>query len=156
MGKELLRSTKGQHLKTLQRALDDIVWHLSVRTYIVATTGMLKLTLALGFCLDHRDNLVTGLHHFVLRQHISDTRKVLKDRTNQHQVIVGGGDAPSLADAATLTSPDGLYLLATLDIARGPHTQLRVVLFTLIGTYHSTTLEMKELNTEIIEREMEI
>ena len=46
----------------LQRALDNTAWRLSFRALIVATPGMLKLTLALGFLVDHRGDLDTGRH----------------------------------------------------------------------------------------------
>ena len=55
-----------------------------------------------------------------------------------------------------MTAPEGVYLPDTLDMARGSHTWLRVVLTTLSGKNHPTTLAMKELNTEIMERETEL
>ena len=54
---------------------------------------------------------------------------------------------------ATLAAPDGVSLPATMAIAQGSHTRLRVVLDTLFGTNHPTALEMKEVNVEIMERE---
>ena len=119
---------------------------------IIATPGFLKLTLALGFCLDHHDNLVTGLHQFRLCQHTSTARKALKACSYQHQFITGGGVVPSLSDVATLTAPDGFSLPTTLAMIQGAHTYLRVVMVTLFGPYHPTTLPIRNVNIEIMER----
>ena len=120
MRKELARYPKRQHLKTLQRALVYTAWRLSARMSIFATPGLLKLTLVLGFHLDHRDNLCIGLRHFGIGQHTSATWNVLKARLDQHQVIAGGGATPSLAHADMLTTPDSVSLTDTLTMARGP------------------------------------
>ena len=47
--KDLVESPKCQHLVTLQMALDDTACCLSICASIVATLGLLELTLALGF-----------------------------------------------------------------------------------------------------------
>ena len=62
MWKKLVRALKLQHLTTLHRAYDNIVWRLSVHAPIVATPGLLKLTLALGLRIYHHDNLISVLH----------------------------------------------------------------------------------------------
>ena len=67
-----------KHLTTLQRALNNTSWNLSVCAPIVTTAGLPKLTLALGFHLEYRDNLGTGLHQFNLGEHISVSWKILK------------------------------------------------------------------------------
>ena len=46
-------------------------------------------------------------------------RKVLKDRADQHLVIVGGGVAPYLSNTAMMTAPDGVSLPSNLAIVRG-------------------------------------
>ena len=61
MWKELVRSPKRQHLTMLHRALDDTARRLIIRAPIVATPGLLKLTLYLGFSIYHHNNLGTGL-----------------------------------------------------------------------------------------------
>ena len=111
---------KHQHLTTLQMHLDDTACCLRVHTPIIATPGILKITLDLGFYLDNHNDLGTGLHQFGLGQHTSATRKVLKDRSDQNQVFADGGAAPYLDDAATLTAPDGVSLPATMAMAWGP------------------------------------
>ena len=77
MRKELARAPKRQHLTTLQRALNDTPRRLSARAPIVATPGLIKLTLDLGFRIDHRYNIGTGLHQFGLNQHTYASQKVL-------------------------------------------------------------------------------
>ena len=106
-------------MTTLQRSLDDTARRLSVHAPIVAMPGLHKLTLALGFWLDHRYNLGTSLHQFKIVQHTSAARKMLKDRANQHKVVAGSGAAPFLSGAATLTAKDRVSLLATLSMAWG-------------------------------------
>ena len=69
-------------------------------------------------------------------------QKVLKARTDQHQLIMGGGATPSLTDAATLTAPYGVSLTNTLAMTWGSHSRLRVVLFTLLGKDHPAALAM--------------
>ena len=127
--------------------LNNAAWCLSIRAPIVATPGLIKFTLNLGFRLNHRDNLGTVLHQFVIGQQTSSARKFLKACSNQHQVITGGVAAPYLADEDTLIDPDGVSLPATLAMARGSHTRLRVVLVTLFRPYHPTVLAMKDVNT---------
>ena len=147
MWKELARAPKRQHLAILQRPLDDTARRLSVRVPIVATPGIFKLTLDLGFYLYHCDNFGTGLHQFELVQYVSAARKVLKACSDQHQVIAGAAAAPYLADATTLTSPDSVSLPATLAMSQGSHARMRVVLVALFGKDHPTVLAMKEVNT---------
>ena len=65
MWKELVGAPKRQHLTTLQRAVNNTARRLSVRSTIVAMPGLLKITLALGFCLEHHNDLDLGLHQFV-------------------------------------------------------------------------------------------
>ena len=155
--KELTGALNCQYLTTLQRSLEDTAWRLSVRAPIITTSGLLKLALALGFLLEHRDDLGLGLHQFVLGQNTSATQKVLKARSDQYQIIAGGAAAPSIAGTATLTAPDSVSLPATLAIALGGgHTQMRVVLVTLFWKDYSTTLAMKEANVEIMEKETKL
>ena len=152
MWKELVGYPKRQHLTTHQRALDDTARRLGVWAPIVATPVLPKLTLSLGFRLEHRNDLVTSRHKFGIGQHTSAAQKVLKARSEQHQVIADSCAAPSLADMATLMAPDSVSLSATLSMVCGGHSQLRVVLATLFGPDHPTTMTMKEVKSDIMER----
>ena len=107
---------------------------------------MIKLTTTLGFILDHHEDLGVSLHQFGLGQHNTDARKAFKDCSEQHQIIGGSCDTPSLEDAAILKAPDGVSLQTTLAMERGDHTRLRLVLLTLFGPDHLTELAMKEIN----------
>ena len=108
-------------MKTFQRYLDETERRLSFRVPIVSTSGLIKPILAVGFRLDDRDDLGTGLHQFGIGQHTTAARKVLKARADQHKVIAGGGYTPSLSDTVTLTAPDDISLPVTLAIVRGSH-----------------------------------
>ena len=108
------------------------------------------LTLSLGFRLYQWDNFHTGLHPCGICQKISAAWKVLKAHSEQHQVIAGGGAAPSLVDAATMTAPDGVSLQATLVMAQGPHKRMRVVLDTHLGWDHPSAQSMQDINKELL------
>ena len=98
----------------------------------------------------------TNLHQSILDQHSFLAQKFQKARTDQHMVIAGGASAPSLADADMLVAPYGLSLSATLTMAQGAHERLRVVLITLLGQDHPTTLAMSDINADLLERETEL
>ena len=59
--KELAIPLKHQHLMTLQRSLDNTTRRLNVRAPIIVMPGIIKITLALGFRLEHRNYLSLGL-----------------------------------------------------------------------------------------------
>ena len=94
--KELTGVPKRQHLATLQRVFDNTAHVLSVHAPIFAKTGLLNMTLSLGFRLDHQDYFVTFLHQFGMVHITSATWKVLKARIDQHHFIMGDGATPSL------------------------------------------------------------
>ena len=114
------------------------------------------MNLALGFLLDYRYDLETGLRQISLGQHISATRKVLKARVNQHQVILGGGGAPAVTDSAYLTAPYGVSLPETVVMERSAHARLWVVLDTLLGRYHPTAKVMDAVVWDLIEQKTEL
>ena len=103
--------------------------------------------------LNQWDDLSMGIHQFGMVQHTSTSQKVLKDRSDQHQVIAGGDAAPFLADSDTLTVPDGLSLPSTLSMEWGSHMWLSMVLDTLLGWYQPTMQAMREINEVLLERE---
>ena len=53
-------------------------------------------------------------------------------------------------------APDIVSLPDTLAMEQGANTQLGVVLVTLSGPDHPTALPMKEVNSEIMERETDL
>ena len=100
----LADAPKRQHLTTLQGPFDDTSRRMSIRAPIFMTSSRLKMTLAIGFYLNNRYDLGTGLHQFCLGWHTSAAWKMLKVRVDQNQFIEGGGGAPTLADVAYLTA----------------------------------------------------
>ena len=82
--KALSDAPKRQQMTTLQCAFDDTTRQLRFYKHIVATPSLLKTTLALCFCLNHRDDLGMVFHQFFIREHTSNIRKALKSRVNQH------------------------------------------------------------------------
>ena len=61
----------------LQRAFDTAAEDMGLCALTITTPSLLKLVLALGFRMENGDDLATGLHPFVLGQHISMVRKLL-------------------------------------------------------------------------------
>ena len=114
---------KCQHPTTLQRVLNNTYRCLIIHAPNVATSGLLNLTLALGFFLYQQDGLGMGLHKFGLGQYTYSTWKALKACNDQHQVIVGNRNTHSLDEAAKLAAPVGVSLHYTLAMERSiPHT----------------------------------
>ena len=121
-------SPKCQQITTLQHAFDYTTQRLGVRSPIITTPSLLNMYLALGFFLNHRDNLEAGMHQFLMVQHTYAARKVLKVCVDQHQFIAGGNGAPKLVESAYLTAPDGVTFPKTVAMVRSTHARLRVVL----------------------------
>ena len=118
--------------------------------------SLLETTLSLGFPLNHRDDLGTGIHQFCLGQHNYASGKVPKARFDQHQIISGGGGIPTLVYAAYLTAPYGVFFPETVPMARSAHARLMVVLETLIGRYHPSAQVIYTVVLDLIEREKEL
>ena len=110
------------------------------------------MTLTLGFRLNHRDYLGTGIHQFCLGNHTSSARNLLKDRVNKHQFIAGGGGSPTLTNTSYLIAPDGVTLLKTLTMARSAHACLQVVMDTLLGRYHPSAQAMYMVFQTLMDR----
>ena len=65
----LARDSKHQQLLVLQRAFSGTAEEMDLRDPTIATPYLLKLVLALGFRMESRDDLTTGIYPFVLGQH---------------------------------------------------------------------------------------
>ena len=96
---ELTTASKSQQLLVLQRALNKAAADLSLRAPTFATPALLKMVLGLDFYLSSKDDLSSGPHAFTLGQHTAALRKLLKTRTDRHNLMAGGHAAPSLDDA---------------------------------------------------------
>ena len=94
----LSRASKHQQLLVLQRAFDAAAEDMGLRTPTIATPSLLKLVLVLGFWMESRDNLTTGLHPFVLGQHTATVRKFLCGQADRYSMVASGAGSPCLAD----------------------------------------------------------
>ena len=73
-----MRASKHQQLLVLQRAFDTAAEGMGIRSPTIAKLSLLKLVIALGFRIESRDDLTTGLHPFILGQHTATVRKFLR------------------------------------------------------------------------------
>ena len=78
---------------------------MGLRAPTIATPSLLKLVLALGFSMESRDDLTTGLHSFVLGQHTAMVRNFLRGQEYWYAMVASGVGAPSLADVEILSAP---------------------------------------------------
>ena len=60
------RASKHQQILVLQQAFDGTAEEMGLRAPTIATLSLLKLVLVLGFWMESKDDLTTGLHPFVL------------------------------------------------------------------------------------------
>ena len=56
----------------------------------------------------------------------------------------------SLEDDTALRAPARVSLPSTIAMKREAHVQLQVVLLTLLGQDHPATLDMQDINTEVL------
>ena len=90
----LARASKNQQLLVLQRAFDGTAEEMGLRAPTIATPSLLKLVLALGFRMESRDDLTTGLHPFVLGQHTATVHKFLCGQADRYAMVASGTGAP--------------------------------------------------------------
>ena len=107
---DLARASKHQQLLVLQRAFDGTVTEMGLSALTTATPSRLKLVLALGFRMESRDDLTTGLHPFVLGQHTAMVCKFLRGKADRYAMVASGTGGPSLANVEILSAPDGVTL----------------------------------------------
>ena len=154
--KALVDAPKRHQMTTLQSAFDNTARRMSIQAPIVMTPSLLNTTLSIGFHIYHRDNLGKGIHQFYLWHQTSTTRKVLKDRVDQHHVISGGGGAPTLADSAYLTAPDRVSLPEIVVLVQSSQNRLWVLLETLLGRDHPDAQGMDVVVLDLMNRETEL
>ena len=85
----------------------------------IVKPSLLKFINALGFGMESRDNLTTGLHPFVLGQHMATFRKFLCVQADRYTMVASGAGAPSLADIEIFLLPDRVTLPRKLSMAHG-------------------------------------
>ena len=153
---DLTTASKFQQLLVLQRSMNKAAVDLSLRAPTVATPALLKMVLGLDFCLTSKDDLSSGLHAFTLGQHTAARRKLLKTRTDRHNLMEGGHAAPSLADAKELVPSDGVTIPTSHGQSRGQHNRLRILGHALFGERHTSSKKLKTLSQEMGWREQEL
>ena len=140
----------------LQRAFDGTAEEMGLRAPTIATPSLLKLVLALGFRMEIRDDLTTGLHPFFLGQHTATVRKFLCGQADRYAIVASRTGAPSLADVEILSAPDGVTLPRNFSMARGQWMQTRLIVGTCFGVDHNALEGLKEFGEELLERETDL
>ena len=114
----LARASKHQQLLVLQRSFEGTAKEMGLRAPTIATPSLIKLVLALGFRMESRDDLTTGLHPFVLGQHMAMVRKFLRGQADRYAMVASGTGATLLVDVEILSAPDGVTLPRNFSMAR--------------------------------------
>ena len=118
---------KHQQLLVLQQAFYGTAKEMGLRAPTIATPSLLNLVLALGFRMESRDYLTTGLHPFVLGQHTATVRKFLRGQADRYAMVASGTGPPSLADVEILSAPDGVNLPRNFLMARRQWLRTRLI-----------------------------
>ena len=77
--------------------------------------------------MESRDNLTTGLHPFVLRQHTARVCKFLRGQADWYAMVASGTGAPSLVDVEILLATDGVTLPRNFLMARRQWLRTRLI-----------------------------
>ena len=145
----LARESKHQQLLVLQRAFDTSAKDMGLRTPTIATPYLLKLVLATGFRIEIRDDLTTGLHPFVLRQHTAMGCKFLRRQADRCAMVASGVGAPSLSDVEILSAPDGVTLPRNFSMACRQWLRTRLIVGTYFGIDHNASEGLKDFGEEM-------
>ena len=129
---------------------------MGLRAPTIATPSLLKLVLALGFRMESRDDLTTGLHPFVLGQHTATVRKFLRGQADRNAMVASGTGAPSLADVEILSAPDRVTLPRNFSMARGQWLRTRLIVATCFGVDHNASEGLQNFGEELSARETEL
>ena len=115
----LTRASKHQQLLVLQRAFNAATEDMGLRAPTIAMPSLLKLVLALGFWMESRDDLTTGLQPFVLGKHTATVHKFLRGQADRYAMVASVAGAFSLADVKILLAPVGVTLPRNFSMVRG-------------------------------------
>ena len=146
----LARASKHQQLLVLQRAFDGTAKEMGLRAPTIATLSLLKLVLALGFRMEGRDDLTTGIHPFFLGQHMATVPKFLRGKADRYAMVASGTGAPSLADVEILSAPDGFTLPRNFSMARGQWLRTRLIVATCFGVDHNALEGLQNFGEELL------
>ena len=140
----------------LQRAFDTTTEDMGLRAPTIATPSPLKIVLGLGFRMESRDDLTTGLHPFVLGRHTATVRKLLRGQVERYAMVASGTGAPSLADVEILLAPDGVTLPRNFSMACGQWLRTRLIVGTCFDVDHNASEGLKEFGKEMLARETDL
>ena len=87
----LARAIKHHKLLVLQRTFHMAAEDMGLRAHTITKPSLLKLVFALGFRMESRDDLTTGIHPFVLDQHTATFRKFLCCQADRYAIVASGG-----------------------------------------------------------------
>ena len=77
---------------------------MGLRAPTIATPSLLKLVPTIGFWMESWDDLITGIHPFVLGQHMATVCKFLCGQVDHYYMVASSVGAP------ILSAPDGVTL----------------------------------------------
>ena len=123
----LARASKHQQLLVLQQTIDTSAEDIGLRAPTISTPYLLKLVLALGFRMEIRDDLTTGIHPFVLGHHMTTVRKFLRGQADCYAMVSSVAGALFLDDVEILLAPDGMTLPRNFSMARGQWLRTRLI-----------------------------
>ena len=106
--------------------------------------------------MESRDNLTTGIHPFVLGQHMAMVRKFLRGQADRYTIMASRTGAPSLADVEILSAPDGVTLPQNFSMARGQWMRTRLIVGTFFGVDHNAWERLREFGEELLVRVTEL
>ena len=112
----LARSSKHQQLLVLQRVFDATAEEMGLRAPTIATPSLIKLVLALGFRVEIRDDLTTGLYPLFLGQHTATVHKFPCGQADRCAMVASGTGASFLDDVEILSALDDVTLSRKLSM----------------------------------------
>ena len=140
----------------LQRAFYGTAEEVGLRAPTIATPSLMKLVLALGFRMESRDDLTTGIHPFVLDQHTATVCKFLRGQADPYAMVASRTGAPSLADVEILSAPDGFTLPRNFSMACGQWLRTRLIVSTCFGVDHNASEGLQKFGEELSAQETEL
>ena len=140
----------------IQQAFDGTAEEMGLCAPTIATPSLLKLILALGFRMESRDDLTTGLHPFFLGQHTAMVRKFLRGQADRYAMVASGTGATLLVDVEILSAPDGITLPHNFSMARGQWLRNRLIVATCFGVDHNASVGLQYFGEELLARETEL
>ena len=153
---DLARASKHQKIRVLHRAFYAATKDMGLHVPRIATPSLLKLVLKLGFWMESRDDLTTGLHPFVFGQHTATVRKFLRKQAYSYNMVASSAGAPSLDNLEILLAPEGVTLPRNFSMGRGYWLMTQLIVGTCFGMDHIASEGLRDFGKEMSERETEL